>query len=211
MKTKMTVCAAAMAVCVSMLVTACAGQAANVTYTPGTVSGETYTNTVLGIKAEFDSSEWEIADNDYLSNLNDTDISSSDDLTAVMKDEGTVMEFMASMEDGTNVSVGCEDLNRSVGSLMSEERYADASIPGIKEEAKSSGYDLADEDINRSTVTFAGATHTCVDVKVGYSGMDIYEKLIVVKKGQLVYLFTITSLGEEEIAQVASLFEAVGE
>ncbi len=204
MSKKIIAATAAVCACIAMFATACAGKTESVVYAPGTFSDETYTNTVLGVKANFNSSEWKIADEDYLAEMNETDGGSAEDLKKALEENDMVFEFMATKESGTNVSVSCV-----AGTLMSEDRYAEASIPGIKEEAEASGYELADEDINKSKVTFAGTEHSCIDAKVGYSGMEIWEKMVIFRKGQYIYMFTITALTESEANEIANMFEPI--
>ena len=202
--------AAGIALCASMLLTACSGGGSSVEYTKSTVDEDSgkFTSEFLGIGADFDTEEW-IFLNDTLSSYNGGK-TTEEELKAVLNSgsvtNSMIYEMFVGKESGTNINIVIQ--NTKVAGGFSEEGYVDMSLDGIEDQLENAGT-MKNPKAEKNSVTFAGAKHYCLDVSGESQGMELHERLICIKVGDYMGIVTITSLSTAERDEITKMFYAV--
>ncbi len=156
----------------------------------GTVSGNTYENTFIGLSCTLDDS-WYILSREEVAALSGitSEIVTDEDLKQLMSDSGAVMDFYAMKDDGlTTVNITITDLGISVGN-SSEQAVVEAMLPTLESTFTSMGY--SNLELTTETVEFAGSSHPCIVISAELSGASIFQRQVFLLVDH--YSVTVTS------------------
>lgn len=185
--------------------------------TLGTLEGNVYTNTYVGIGCEF-GDKWEVAIADELQDIPDavSDMLKDTELGEVVSAYPQIMDMQAqNTETGTSINVLYTQMDknsRQVYKLMDEEKIIDTLLINkdllIKTYAQS-GIDV--QSMEKSTASFLGETHTVSKTIASVDGVDLYIVQVLDYKlpGQYGATITFTGMSESEIENAMSGFYKV--
>lgn len=185
--------------------TACGGSGS--AFEPGTVTGTRYENTFAGIYCEM-GSDWKFMSEEEIRKNNEQTMDLvGKDYKDALKDADNVMDMMATHTNGTDtVSVAFEKLS-ALNKGMSEEKYAEAAKENMKGALTSMG--MQNVTLEIGTMTFAGKTHTAINVSAQYSGVAVYEKCAIVKCGRYIVVVTACTWKSNTCQSVLNKFKAL--
>ncbi len=106
------------------------------------------------------------------------------------------------------VNVGIEKLTGGA-MLIDEKQYIELSDPQVTEMLESMGLEKVTS--NQTEIELAGKTHGSLEISAEYSGVKVYEKLVVVKNGAYVLCITTCTWQENECDDILSNFYAIEE
>ena len=159
-----------------------------------------YINKFIGIGADFNTDEWIAFDDDYLSAYNGG-VSSEDDLKSRLESNNMVYEMMVGKETGSNINV----VIQKIGNSVSEEEYIDYNLEVIEDQLVSTGT-MEDPHASKNSVSFAGASRFALDVEGSSDGLELYERIIAIKRGEYICMITITAQSDGERDEFTSMF-----
>ena len=162
-----------------------------------------YTNKFIGIGADFNTDEWIAFDDDYLSAYNGG-VSSEADLKSRVESGNMVYEMMVGKETGSNINV----VIQKIGSSVTEEEYIDYNLEVIEDQLESTGT-MEDPHASKKSVSFAGASRFALDVEGSSDGLELYERIIAIQKGDYMCMVTITAQSNGERDEFTSIFYGV--
>lgn len=198
--------AAGIAVCMSMLFTACS--AAETEFTHSTVdSNGKFTCEVLGIGADFDTDVWTFYSDAEIASANGASSASDEDLKAALKKNAGLQDMMAMQEDGTNIMLVYEDTNASRVGNISEDAYISNSIDMLEEQLSAMFDNVSSK---KTTVTVAGTSHPAADISGESYGVPVYSRYIAIRNGNLVGLISINAFSMDDINEITGLFYSLG-
>lgn len=189
-----------------MLLTACGNEVEKVDYAHGTVEGNKFSSTMFGLTAEFDDN-WTFASEDELAAMNGISDMSVDSTNSAFSSTGLVYDMYVGTEEGSNVSFIVEDLSKTNNSSLDEQGYVDASYPSLQSQLEAQGFTV--ENIEKTTVTFAGAETPCVKIDLSIMGINAYEYQVYKKAGQYMGVITITGMSKGEPEELAGKFKTL--
>lgn len=189
-----------------MLLTACSESVEKVDFVHGTVDGNKYTTELFGLTAEFDDGYTFYTDTE-LATINGVSDMSAESIQSAIDTNQIVYDMYVGTETGSNITLIAEDLTKSNNASLDEQGYVDASFPALKSQLEAQG--LTVNDIQKTSVTFAGASTPCVQIDLSMGGVNMYEYQVYKKAGQYMCVITITAFSKEEAESMASCFSAV--
>lgn len=197
---------AGIAVCASMLFTAC-GSAENVEFVHSTVdSNGKFTCELLGFGADFDTGVWTFYSDSELATVNGVSSVSNEDLRKAMDKNAAIQDMVALQDDGTNIMLIYEDTNVSKLGNVSEDAYIDSSVDQLKASLEGIVDNVNSE---KTTVTIAGQSHPALEISGESSGVSVYSRYICIRKGNLVALVSINAFSKDSVNEITSLFYAL--
>ena len=180
---------------------------ADVEYVPGTIDENgKFTDEMFGIGADFDTDEWMVMGDDFLAPYNGY-ATTEEELKSRLEKGNMVYEMMVGKESGSNVNLVVQNFG-ALGLIFTEEEYIDFSLDTVEDELESSGT-MTNPHASKSSITFAGASRYALDVEGSSDGFDLYERIIVIKKGKYMGMITITAQDEKERDEFTKLFYAL--
>lgn len=195
--------AAGIALCASMLLTAC-GSTQTVEYKHSKVDANgKFTCELLGIGADFDTSVWTFVDDSTIAAANGASSVSDADLKAVLDKSGALQEMMAMQESGTNVLMVYENTDVTKLGNVSEDDYIGKSVDLFEQQLKQQ---LDNVSSKKVSVTIAGQSHPALDAQGDVEGETLYSRYICIRKGQYVAIISINALEESEINEITKMF-----
>ena len=172
----------------------------------GKVEGTTYKNSYIGIGCTLESG-WEIMTKEELLELNELSVGAIDDeaIQAAMKEAEVFYDFYAQAEDGmSNINIVFEKLNPENGELLSEEAYVDASVTGMTQALPAAGF--SNVNVEKTNDIFAGAQHFGMRITGSVQGIAVYQRVIVIRKGDYAVCIAISTFLEDTTDAVAAKF-----
>ena len=171
------------------------------------VEAGTWQNAFAGIKCQL-GDEWTLLSEEEIKANNEKALSAmGQDYAKAIKNASVFTDMMAKHENGKDtMSITFEKLN-TLTKKMSEEKYAEASKDSTKGALQSMG--MSNVQVSIGTMTFAGKTHSCLDITASYYGQKVYEKLAIVKCGNYMVLFTACTWETNNCQAVLDNFKAV--
>ena len=168
-----------------------------------------YANEFLGIMASF-SDDW------YLFNDEETieamgyvvDAMEDPGLADQLRNSGVVCDLYAAVQDnsGDNINIQIENLGFLYGITMSEDAYYEAAAPQLQTALEQMG--LKNVSLTKETMDFAGAEHVSCLVSGELNGIEIYERMVMIKAGKYMATVTAFSFDRENVDTMLELFEA---
>ena len=179
----------------------------------GKIDGNTYSNDFFGIGCELDDnwtvlSEEEIAERSGLVLDTMEEGGMDDSMRTAMENGSVVFDFFAQKNDNTaaiNITVG--NIGVLYGTAMTEEGYIDATTEQMMKSIETIGYENVTTE--KTTVTLAGTEHAALKLSGEYSGISIYQTMVVLRKGIYVGCVAFSCGGEDFSDDLVTLFYAL--
>ena len=197
--------AAGIAVCASLIFTACSASTVEFVHSTHDSNGK-FTCELLGVGADFSTDEWTFYTDAEIASANGASSASSEDLQKILNDTAVLQDMMVTMESGTNVNLVYEDTNQTLARFVDESGYIDVTITELED---GMGDVLDNIKSSKSNVTFAGQSRPVLDVTGETYGITIYQRIIPIKNGNYMGLFTISAFGQDEIDDITAMFYAL--
>ena len=157
----------------------------------GTVENGVYKNEAFGVSFEVEP-DW------YF--LSDAEIAQSMGVAAekISADADNIYDvYCVTLETNTTVSVNYENLG-TIGGFTSESQYLEMVVSQLL----SAGTDTGVTESELSVAEIGGEKFPCLNITMEYSGMEIYQRVIVKSIGTWMGTVTIATLDEAEIDQL---------
>lgn len=180
-------------------------------FSVGATVNNTYENAYFGLGVTLDGN-WSFETQEEINEANGIvkDILDDDDYTKAL-DNGTVYtDMIASADEGlVNIIATIEKINAIATLAVDEERYVDIALENndFKAVFEEMGFDVT--KVDKEIVTIAGEEHPCVVIEGNIQGVDFYEKVAAVKKGNYVLSITVSSFTEDVVDDVFACFYAL--
>lgn len=174
----------------------------------GVVDGNDYKNETLGIRAAFPDG-WYLFNETDIAALNKQVESTFDDAAVnnAIGNGQTVIVFCASHPttiSSVNVTIS---KNQTLG--MSEEAMINLSLSAVKAQLEQAGV-MQNVTCEAAEAEFCGQKHTVLAVSGETSGMQLYETIVYLTRGDLLYNVTVSATQETAAAEILDLFKALG-
>ena len=169
-----------------------------VTPARGTVENGFYKNEAFGVSFEADP-DW------YF--LTDAEIAQSMGVAAekiygeeIPADADNIYDvYCVDMETNTTVSINYENLG-TIGGFTSESQYLEMVVSQLLSAGEDSG--VAASEL--SVTEISGENYPCLNITIEFSGMEIYQRVIVKSVGTWMGTVTIASLDEAEMDELCA-------
>ncbi|MBR5500765.1 MAG: hypothetical protein IKV74_04480 [Clostridia bacterium] len=175
-------------------------------FSVGSVNANKYVNKFAGISCEL-GSDWTFMTDEQIKQNNETALGQlGGDYAELIQNADTFTDMMATHKNETDtLNITFEKL-KGVNALMSEERYIESSIDSLKDAFASMGFGNLKTDSGK--VNFAGKERHYLDVSGTYSGIAMYERMIVMKCDNYVVLVTVCTWQTNTCQDVLNMFIA---
>jgi len=175
----------------------------------GEKSGNSYANETLGIRAQFPDN-WTILDDEQTAQMLGlvADNFSEVDLADQLWESGSLYDLYAMTLDqsGDNVNVVIEDLGVVYGIVIDEAKYLELSEKQVESTFAQMG--MTDVTLDKGTYSFAGEDHVSVLITANYSGVPVYERMVLIKAGNFMSVVTAFSLDAARLDDIMGFFSA---
>ncbi len=171
----------------------------------GKVDGTVYTNDLISAKVEFDSGWTYISDED-LASMNGISDFSMDSTDSAFKTNGVLYDMFASNDEGDNINVLFENLNRSNNASLDEQGYVDAAMVDLKSQLE---MQFTVDSIEQKKITFLDSEVPCLKITLDIMGTKLYECQTYKKVGQYMCVFTATASSSEMAENILKNFTVI--
>ena len=188
-----------------MLLTACSGSVEKVEFTHGTVSGTTYTSELLGAKADFGEG-WTFTSDEDLADMNGISDFSKESVDNAFSTNGILYDMFVANEEGDNINVLFESLEKSFNTGLDEQGYVDASLTNLKTQLEAQ---FTVDSIEQEKITFLGSEVPILKITIDIMGTKLYEYQTYKKVGQYMCVFTATAFSADDAKAIIDKFTKV--
>lgn len=175
----------------------------------GEKSENHYANKALGIQADFPEN-WSILSEEETAQVLGvaSESFSDEDLAKQLQESGSLYDLyaMAMDQSGDNVNVVIENLGVIYGIVIDEEKYLELAEEQLENSLSQMG--VTGAKLEKQSYSFAGADRLSVLITGSYSGVPIYERMILIKAGKFMGLITAFSLDEARLDEIMGRFAA---
>lgn len=170
----------------------------------GTRSENKYESVYMGFGVELDDSWYIYSEEELAAMLGiSADQFSNENFANLLESSSSVVEFLASKADGTTISIARERLPYA----MDDETYFDAAMLLMEDTLASAGYEnIAYE---KGTVTFLGEERICLNLSYSFTGIELYQILVLVQAEGYISVVTATSLDPAQCPGLLDVFYAI--
>lgn len=174
----------------------------------GTASGNTYTNTFIGIGYKLDA-EWTLFDDEQMKQMNEQAMEmAGEEYAEMLKNAKVIYDMYAqNTTTGESMNVNLENLGLVYGSMLDEAAYVQIALPSLKDGLESMGFSSVNAEAK--TVTFAGEEHAAIYVTGDMNGITIHEIAVCVKRGKYMSCITVASFEAARAEALLNGFYAV--
>ena len=175
----------------------------------GTVSGNTYENSFIGLTCTLDD-EWYIYTKEEVAAVSGiaSDVLTEADLQNQLKTTGNVMDFYAAKDSGlTTVNITISDNGMTLGSVANEQVLVEAMLPTLESTYTSVGYEI--DTLETESVEFAGSTHPCIVLTGEYGGLPIYMRQVFLLVDTYSVAISFCSFYEDKTTETFDAFSAL--
>ncbi len=180
----------------------------------GTLDGNRYENKALGIKAEIPET-WQVYSAEEATRLMyagfDILEADSDWLAEMLEQNTAVFDLYTAAQDGSgdniNIQVQKTSFNLLQKAVLTEEKLLEASMEEVETSLKESGI-MDDIELEQGSCEFAGKTHGCLNVSATMNGIPVYERMIMLLRGDYMGVITGFSLDKDALAKNFAMFTA---
>lgn len=171
----------------------------------GSTQNNTYWNESLKIGCTLDEN-WYFFTKEEIAQVNNMTVEALEgNLAQMVKDGGSLMDMYAqNLETGATLNLMVERLSLVNSLAVTEKLYANASQETVKQTLEQMG--IEEVEVTLNAMEFAGQEHQSVSITGTYSGVPVFETMVVVKSGRNMIVVTAFSLDEEEIQQTLACF-----
>ena len=174
----------------------------------GIVTGNTYKSEFIGIQCSLDES-WIISTEDELAQLAGLTASQieNEDIKSLLDNSSVVYDFFATKDSGfETLNINMNDLGSTGIQGDSENQIAELARPQIESMLSDSGFEGC--SVVKESIVFAGQEHPCYVITGSVSGVQIYEKMVMIIRSGVVIYVTACTLMEDTTDSLLSLFTA---
>lgn len=180
----------------------------------GTVDKNHYTNKALGIQADVPE-DWQLFGTEEAMRLMYAgfDMLEADKewFAEQLEKNTAVFDFFASAMDNSgdniNIQVQKNQLNALQRAVVTEDKVIEASIEDLEKSLAESGM-MENIVLEKDTIIFAGKEHGCVNVSATIQDVPVYERMVVLLKGNYLGYVTSFSLDEDTVTKNLDMFKA---
>lgn len=180
----------------------------------GTVDKHHYTNEALGIQAKVPE-DWQLLGKEEAMRLMyagfDMLEADKDWFAEQLEKNTAVFDFFASALDNSgdniNIQIQKNQLNALQRAVATEDKVIDASIEDLEKSLAESGM-MENIVLEKDTINFAGKEHGCINVSATIQDVPIYERMVVLIKGNYLGFITSFSLDEDAVTKNLDMFRA---
>lgn len=175
----------------------------------GSISGSTYSNTLLGISYELDE-EWSFFSNYRMAESNGVseDAIGPASLTEAVKKTGIYYDMVATSGDGEErISVVFEHTPYLYGETLTAERYAALMLE--KTDERLSGIDVSTVSAKTGTTWLCGAERPCMWYVFLRDGVTYYQTQIYWQQDDFMAIFTGTSVWQGKSGSLLEDFDTL--
>lgn len=169
-----------------------------------------YLSEFLGIRAEFDENWYLLTDEEALETMGYVaDSFEDEDVAKLLRESGTVCDLFAVALDGSNdtVNIQLENLGFLYGMVLSEDAYLKMARETLENSLAQAG--LANVKLSQESIEFAGEEHLSVIISGEMSGVEVYERMVLLKAGSYMATVTYASIGSHNADRLPELFTAL--
>lgn len=171
----------------------------------GTIQDNVYWNETMKIGCALDENWYFYSEEEILEVNGMTAEALDGEIAEIIESGGTLTDMFAqSMETGANVNVVFERVSLANSLFYNEKSYIEASFATVEDAFAQLGIENVEFTIQE--MEFMGETHCSVLITGMYSGVPIYEQVVVVKDGRNFIVVTVFTVLEEELEEVLSCF-----
>ena len=163
-----------LAVVMLMGFTACGNDTA---VTRGTINGNVYESTYLGIGCELPEGFTFFSDEEIAQN-NSATYDKIGDLGEDLAAADVIYDMSAGDASGSSVNINIENLGLLGITVKSADEYVDIAVAQAAAPLEELGF--TDVDAFKSTITFAGAKHPAVQIVASQSGFTCYQTCVCI-------------------------------
>ena len=191
-----------LALCLAcVLVLAACGQKKD-NFSRGTISGNKYSNSFMGIQFEAPS-DWTFATDAELAQDNGlSEDEFVDNFNTLVKNQ-QLYDMYAQRSDGTNISIIVQ--NAKGVSKSSLKKEIENAAPSVEEALSQQG--ATDISWKMSDVSIPLKDYAVLDVSSKLSGIAIYQKQVYALVDDYAYINTLTCVGEDESDEIYGYFK----
>lgn len=177
-------------------------------YKPSVINGSVYESEYLGIGCDLGKGWTFLSEEELLerNQLTREVLSSDETLVAALDKISTLLDMAATKDNATN-GLNITITFEKPGISVSESLYAKTAANNAETAFNAMGVNFESADV--SEIEFAGETHSCVDIKGNMSGVDIYEKMVVIKKDEWYVGIVFTALDDNDFDDLIDSFYAL--
>ncbi len=183
-------------------------ESATTGYKPSVVNGSVYESEYLGIGCDLGKGWTFLSEEELLerNQLTREVLGSDETLVAALDKISTLLDMAATKDNATN-GLNITITFEKPGISVSESLYAKTAANNAETAFNAMGVNFESADV--SEIEFAGETHSCVDIKGNMSGVDIYEKMVVIKKDEWYVGIVFTALDDNDFDDLIDSFYAL--
>ena len=174
----------------------------------GIVTGNTYKSEFIGIQCSLDES-WTISDDEQLAQLAGMTASQieNENVKSLLENSSVVYDFFATKDSGfETLNINMNDLGSTGIEGDSEDQIAELARPQIESMLSDSGFEGC--SVVKESIVFAGQEHPCYVITGSVSGVQVYEKMVMIIRSGVVIYVTACTLMEDTTDSLLSLFTA---
>ena len=174
----------------------------------GIVTGNTYKSEFIGIQCSLDES-WTISDDEQLAQLAGMTASQieNENVKSLLENSSVVYDFYATKDYGfETLNINMNDLGSTGIQGDSEDQIAELARPQIESMLSDSGFEGC--SVVKESIVFAGQEHPCYVITGSVSGVQVYEKMVMIIRSGVVIYVTACTLMEDTTDSLLSLFTA---
>lgn len=196
-----------LAVSMVLTLTACGNK---VTFEPGNIEGDTYTNTSIGIKATVPEG-FVLADDATIEALQAASQNVAENVTTEEKAEAAVAamsyEMVAMAEDGSSYQIIAEDMTKTTGKVLSASAYVKASAEQVETQYASVG--ITATSTTDGKVSVAGKDFEVMTVTIEANGITGTQKYYAYKAGNYMFSIIITAMSDDSLATLEQFISSI--
>lgn len=165
-------------------------------FSNGTISGNVYTNSFLGIQSTLPDG-WSFFDEDQMKQLNSwaSDNMSSDYIKEQLNNGQVYIDMYAASADQTqSENLVIQNIKSIFGAMMDIDTIVDSSVSTVQQQLQSQG--VENLSVTKGTATFLGKEQTALKVSGTTQGVQVYETQAYIKVGT--YLATVTATSYQQ-------------
>lgn len=171
----------------------------------GTVSGNTYTNTQLGLRLTLGESWYVYSEEETASIAGIVAESFNDEsVKSLIEDSGIATVFCASESTGNTVNINWEKVGVAAIRLTADS-YIESALPTVNSALGSA--DFTNIVSGKTTVSFLGSEYPAISVTAERYGNTFYEVVIPILKGSYVCCITICTVNTDTCGSILGYFE----
>lgn len=177
-------------------------------FSVGSTTGNTYTNKFLGVTLAL-GNEWHFATDEEIREINQmAQDMVGEEYAKNMQNQDSFQDMYASnLVTGATFNVTVSNMGAMGGILVSEEMVAEQSVEELKKALGAIG--VEDITVEQTKIQFAGKEHEALNVHGTMSGVDLFETLVLVKRGGYMGNFAAASFVDNTTMDVLNAVEAV--